>query len=527
MFISLIVAATIYKNKLAIGRNDKLLFRIKEDMKFFKEITTKIPTNSDPNVVNQKNIVLMGRKTYDSLHEENRPLKNRINIVLTRQKSLLESHPLPKYTDCPILDNDLYYTSFAKFNEFRRSMMESWNIFVIGGAEIYNYFLNKNNWQTSLQLQPAKIYLTIIKSDIIYDLNNEPNIFMDFPSNDFVLDEIGDVRNVTNITNSNNVEIRNLVYNSEFYQSYLKKTCVNSCAEKTYLDLMNRISKQGVDRQDRTNIGTLSEFGTQLKFDISNSIPLMTTKRVSFKIVMEELLWFCRGDTDASILNEKGVKIWNANTSREFLDKQGLSNYPEGVLGPGYGWQWRFFGAKYDHHLSNTSKLNKPMIQGGFDQLANVEHLLKTDPFSRRILISAWNPPDLSLAALPPCHILIQFYVEKIEDILHLSCLFYMRSNDLFLGFPINIASYSMLTYILAARCGMVPKDIIYTCGDTHVYKNHVVQVAEQVSRHPRVFPRIIIDPSVAKKEWNDIKFEDFELVGYFPQASIKAPMAV
>jgi thymidylate synthase len=251
----------------------------------------------------------------------------------------------------------------------------------------------------------------------------------------------------------------------------------------------------------------------------------MTLKQIPFRIILEELLWFCRGDTDAKILKNKGIHIWDGNTSREFLDGQGL-NYEEGVLGPGYGFQWRHQGSEYKEEYADTSKIDTSII-GGFDQLQYVENLLKTDPYSRRIVLSAWNPSDLHKTALVPCHILLQFYVQEINNEKYLSCQFYMRSNDVFLANVFNVVSYSILTYILALKCNMKPKEIIYTCGDSHIYKSHLEQVNLLLTRNPRPLPKLILSDSLKTKDWREMDVSDFELVGYYPHPTIKAEMAI
>jgi thymidylate synthase len=242
--------------------------------------------------------------------------------------------------------------------------------------------------------------------------------------------------------------------------------------------------------------------------------------------MVEELLWFCRGDTDAKILQKKGIKIWDGNTSREFLDNRGLYHYDEGILGAGYGWQIRFQGAKYSQNFADTSKCDTSLI-GGFDQLAYIENLLKTDPFSRRIMMCYWNPSDFDKTALLPCHYSIQFYVTEEKGERYLSSHFIMRSNDVFLGNPVNISSYSVLTYILALKCNMKPKELVYSCSDTHIYRNHITQVKEQLSRTCMPFPKLKLDDSIKNKDWPDITINDFELIGYFSHPSIKAPMAI
>merc|ERR1719361_2901407 len=233
--------------------------------------------------------------------------------------------------------------------------------------------------------------------------------------------------------------------------------------EYGYLTAIREIIEKGVSMEDRTGVGTLSTFGMQMRFDLRKTFPLLTTKRTFWRGVVEELLWFIKGDTNAKHLSEKGVKIWDGNSSREFLDGRGLGHREEGDLGPVYGFQWRHFGAEYgDMHADYTGK--------GVDQLANVIDLIKNNPNSRRIVMTAWNPKDQPLMALPPCHMFCQFYVANGE----LSCQMYQRSADMGLGVPFNIASYSLLTRMVAQVCGLKAGDFVHVIGDCHVYMNHV-----------------------------------------------------
>jgi len=243
-------------------------------------------------------------------------------------------------------------------------------------------------------------------------------------------------------------------------------------------------------------------------------------------MIIKELLWIMQGHTDAKVLQRQGVHIWDGNTSREFLDSRNLQHYPEGVLGAGYGWQLRHHGSKYNSDLADVSGINQ--LIGGFDQLTYVENLLKTDPFSRRIMFSYWNPSDFDKTALIPCHTQCQFYVTEERNQRYLSCMYGMRSNDVFLaGGSFNLVFYTVLTYILAKRHNMLPKEIIYTCGDCHIYSNHVHQVKEQLARDPRPFPKLKLDDSLVTKDWSDMSVDDFELIGYFPHPKISAPMAI
>ena len=242
----------------------------------------------------------------------------------------------------------------------------------------------------------------------------------------------------------------------------------------------------------------------------------MTTKRVFFRGVLEELLWFIQGSTNSKLLSEKNVKIWDDNGSREFLDSRGLTENEAGDLGPVYGFQWRHFGAEYGNCHQDYSGQ-------GVDQLQTVIDQIRRDPDSRRIIMSAWNPPDLPKMALPPCHVLSQFYVQDGE----LSCQLYQRSADMGLGVPFNIASYALLTCMLAEVCGLKPGDFVHTIGDAHVYKNHVDALKIQIAREPRPLPTLSIKRLGEIKEIDEFKFEDFELIGYKPHPSIKMKMAV
>ncbi|KFV70026.1 Thymidylate synthase, partial [Dryobates pubescens] len=260
--------------------------------------------------------------------------------------------------------------------------------------------------------------------------------------------------------------------------------------------------------------GTISVLGMQARYSLRDQFPLLTTKRVFWKGVLEELLWFIKGSTNAKELSAKGVKIWDANGSREFLDKQGFSTREEGDLGPVYGFQWRHFGAEYkDMHTDYSNQ--------GVDQLQKVIETIRTNPDDRRIIMCAWNPKDISLMALPPCHALCQFYVQSGE----LSCQLYQRSGDMGLGVPFNIASYSLLTYMIAHVTGLKPGEFIHTLGDAHIYLNHVEPLKLQLQREPRPFPKLRILQKV--EDISDFKAEDFQIEDYNPHPPIKMEMAV
>ena len=295
--------------------------------------------------------------------------------------------------------------------------------------------------------------------------------------------------------------------------------------ELGYLQLMRKILSEGIRKNNRTGIPTLSLVGESLKFDLQK-FPLLTTKTVPWKAVVKELVWFIRGETDAKILNAQGVKIWDANGSREFLDGRGL-NYPEGELGPVYGWQWRRFGAPHPATITNSKETTDSSDNEGtfgntgVDQLANAEHLIRTDPDSRRIFVSAWNPLDLHKMALPPCHISYQFIVNG--GALH--CVSQIRSSDVFLGLPFNISSYAFLTCAMAAIHNLKPGTLTINMGDVHIYENHIEQCKEQLSRdirEPPTLELINLPDSITK-----ITLENFNIVSYDPHPPIRAIMAV
>lgn len=509
MPISMCCCVVPYRNRLAIGRNNTLLVRLKDDLAFFKQITT---TNRCNVSKIKRNVVVMGRKTWFSISRERRPLRDRINIVLTNDPELLKVSPYKKKICRKLCNNvcqddryrDVYFMKWEQFLDFYKQT--SANVFVIGGESIYNLFLQ------SEYLKPDNVYLTEV-TDYKPEQNTEPDTFFE---------PLDQTYRLTSFTESN----YDTVYEVNYRILHYRRFPAFVSDENKYLHLARYLLNNGESRPDRTGVGTISSFGHHLDLDISQTVPLLTTKRIPWKSCIEELLWFLRGDTDATILQRRNVKIWDGNTSREFLDARGLQHYRPGILGPGYGWQMRFFGAKYSQAFADTSLVDTSKI-GGFDQLQYIIDTLQKDPFSRRILMCYWNPPDFEQTALVPCHFSCQFYVTERHGEKYLSCHFTMRSNDLFLGNPFNLFSYAVLTYIIAAKCNMKPDRLIYTGGDVHVYKNHVTQITEQLSRCPRSLPHLVLDKSIRNKPIYDITIQDFSLVGYFPYASIRAPMAI
>tara|TARA_B100000900_G_scaffold399639_1_gene402376 strand:+ start:6924 stop:8411 length:1488 start_codon:yes stop_codon:yes gene_type:complete len=483
-------------NQGVIGYNNDLLFNIPEDMKYFKNITTQ------EYIKGHKNIVIMGYNTWKSIPDKYKPLPNRINIIITKNH-----FSEMKFED----ENIKIFNDFNFCYKYLEQEENNGNLlgdkFIIGGAQLYN--LVHNNYLHMVN----KVYETVVNYNIIKSnqthytnlIVNDDNLYseIDFRINiynDFKLinKKYMDTDEVTVIYNNN--KLHGVSYN--IYQNirYLNNQ------EKQYLDLMKSILYKN-NIKDSRNSRVISQFGEKMVFDLREGFPLLTTKRTPFKTILRELLWFIRGSTSNKELNDKNVHIWDGNSSKEFLESRGL-DYEEGELGPVYGFQWRKFGADY---IDSNSK--------GVDQLQNVIDLIKNDPTSRRIILSAWNPVDLDKMALPPCHVMIQFSVDKE----FLDAQLYQRSGDMFLGVPFNIASYSILMHIIGSITGYTPRYFHHVLGDAHIYMNHIDAIGEQVHRIPNRFPEL----KLAKKivDINDINEEDFILENYNHYPTIKAEM--
>ena len=481
----IVVAYT--KNTQGIGYQGSIPWTLKRDLIHFKNVTSKKSLEHEDNE-NKQNAVIMGRVTYFSIPEKYRPLQNRLNVVVSTTM---------KQKDYPDI---IVFTSFEKATEFALTSDRVDKVFVIGGQKIYEEGI-RSSWCSSI----IATEITAFPETTVCD-----RFFPDFQFKRF------------NLTHSSNQIIeRSYAYN---YVTYTKEPPIRGVTpifpkaeyETCYLDLLKDIIENGQMREDRTGTGTISLFGRSTRFNIRSSFPLLTTKRIGWKSVFRELMWFLRGQTDAKILQRQNVHIWDGNTSREFLDQRGLTSLEEGDAGCLYGFQWRHFGAEYkDCHTDYTGQ--------GFDQIKYVIDKIKNDPYSRRIVLSAWNPQHMHKMALLPCHVLCQFYVdvEKRE----LSCSLLQRSLDCGLGAPFNIASYSMLTYMIAAMTDLKPGDFIHFIGDAHVYMNHLIPLAEQLKRTPKPFPKLNIKNVPENIE--DFQESDFELIDYDPFPSIKMDMAV
>ncbi len=279
---------------------------------------------------------------------------------------------------------------------------------------------------------------------------------------------------------------------------------------RQYLDLLQYILEHGGDKGDRTGTGTRSVFGHQMRFDLSKGFPLLTTKKVHFRSIVIELLWFLKGDTNVKYLQDNKVTIWDEWATAEQTARFGR---PAGELGPVYGHQWRNFGA--------TQNEDGSYQKNGVDQISWLINEIKTNPNSRRLIVSGWNPKEASQVALPPCHTLFQFFVQNGK----LSCQLYQRSADVFLGVPFNIASYALLTHMIAQVCDLQVGDFVWTGGDTHLYANHFDQARLQLGRDPLELCQLKLNPEV--KSIFDFKFEDIEIINYHSHPAIKAPVAV
>jgi thymidylate synthase len=487
---------------LRIGVDGKLPWHLPEDLARFRELTLH-------------QTVVMGSRTYYSLPDKVRPLPDRTNVVITRNPQA-HTEEVKRY-------DGKYRLVFITEDEAEGFLNRTKNYFVIGGRRVFSKFMHRSTraYVTHVHLRP----LTTDKKKKETRNENE--------------NEKRDESSVTYFPIESGFGERFKLVESACSQ--LKTTSSDECSvasyrfltyelnrlhysheEKTgYMSLMDTLlyNSESV-RPDRTGVGTLSTFGPHLRFDMSGSIvPLLTTKQMAWKTIVKELLWFLRGRPDVTALETDGVRVWSANSSRSFLDSRGLQRYREGDLGPMYPFVFRHYGALYEGcHADYSGK--------GVDQLERLVKGIRDDPYSRRHLMTAYDPVSVDACALPPCHgIAIQFYVHG--DKKGLSCHVYCRSSDAFLGLPFNIASYAVFLHIIAKRCDLAPRDLVMSLGDAHVYTSHVAQAKEQLARHPFPFPALRVADRVKDVSWENIDVADFELVGYLHHPSIRANMAV
>ncbi|KAL7531730.1 hypothetical protein ACHAXR_004202 [Thalassiosira sp. AJA248-18] len=547
--VAAIVAAAA--GSRGIGFQGNLPWRLPGDMKHFKQVTSTPPS---PGLTNA---VIMGRKTWESIPPKFRPLPGRINVILSRGGSAavagLPSSPRSvvgadgaNKNVSPVLVATSLDEAMTKIN----SRPDHGATFIIGGGEIYNSAMKeglvKRVLYTNVKGLPEDAKFDAFFPEmseegwdrVPYAADEENDNEKDNTAADdralkkakVAAEEHVDAKSGLQyefwdyVKRGQNVatekaEAATTMEGVEKEKETIPEGPEINPEEMQYLDICRDIIENGVKRGDRTGTGTMSKFGVQMRYSLrDDTLPLLTTKRTFWRGVAEELLWFVKGSTNANELAEKNIHIWDGNGSREFLDSRGLQHRGEGDLGPVYGFQWRHFGAEY-------KDMNTDYSGQGVDQLADCIEKIINNPEDRRIIMSAWNPKDLDAMALPPCHMFAQFYVDTEKN--EVSCQMYQRSADMGLGVPFNIASYALLTHMIAKVTGRKAGDFVHSIGDAHVYLNHVDALKEQLERKPRAFPKLKFKEG---KKYNDIdgfEFDDFEVVGYKPHKTIKMKMAV
>lgn len=443
--------------KWGISKNGKIPWNHKEDMKWLLKLT------KDKRCV-------CAKKTFDSIPSKG-DLYDRIQTVIT----LSELKDKDKTTSC--------YMNIIWEHDI-----------ILGGTSIYQYIA---------RFIPPK---DICVKFLFHQLDEDYECDNFFPFDEFSPKEwIISYNDPLNQIESDDIKCFEMISFDRLFKP--------TEGEFNYQNILNKILSEGIQVQSRNSM-VRKIFGEQIRFDLSKGFPLLTTKKVFFRGIVEELLWFLRGDTNSKILEAKKVNIWKGNSTREFLDSRGLHHYEEGDCGPIYGYQWRFWGKSYDSP------------DGGIDQIKDVIHQLKTNPMSRRIIISGWNVADLSKMALPPCHVMYQFFVSENK----LSCCMTQRSGDVFLGVPFNIASTALLTHFIAALTGFNVGEILINITDAHIYENHTEACLTQLTRSPRVLPFLKIPVEQMNSLghpicWSKLSANDIQLIGYHPSPPIKADM--
>nr|ABF66632.1 dihydrofolate reductase-thymidylate synthase [Plasmodium vivax] len=526
-------------------------------------------TSGGDNADKLQNVVVMGRSSWESIPKQYKPLPNRINVVLS--KTLTKEDVKEKVFIIDRIDDLLLLLKKLKY----------YKCFIIGGAQVYRECLSRNLikqiYFTRINgAYPCDVFFpefdeSQFRVTSVSEVYNSKGTTLDFlvyskvgggvdggASNGSTADSASENCNALNCNapkcsapncrspnggtaqqgewgkgpaacpwQKNNAEAGedDLVYfsfnnkvgekNPEHLQDFkiYNSLKIKQHPEYQYLGIIYDIIMNGNKQGDRTGVGVMSKCGYMMKFNLSEYFPLLTTKKLFLRGIIEELLWFIRGETNGNTLLNKNVRIWEANGTREFLDNRKLFHREVNDLGPIYGFQWRHFGAEYTNMHDNYE-------DKGVDQLKNVIHLIKNEPTSRRIILCAWNVKDLDQMALPPCHILCQFYVFDGK----LSCIMYQRSCDLGLGVPFNIASYSIFTHMIAQVCNLQPAQFIHILGNAHVYNNHVDSLKVQLNRIPYPFPTLKLNPEV--KNIEDFTISDFTIENYVHHDKITMEMA-
>jgi dihydrofolate reductase/thymidylate synthase len=491
-----------------IGYNNELLYDIKEDKQYFNYITK--------GCADKQNIVLMGRNTWDSIPTKHRPLKDRVNVVFSNANV----HHFTNSGEVTVVKNldDFIKHVAIKYNE----------IFIIGGALMYESCINHKD------INIQKIYITKVKCNSTEQIKldiTKIKIFPNIDLNEYYLSS--EYKIITNNYKSilyNNTKdslyctfkiyTKNINDTMITYNDLYKSFKYSNEDEYHYLKLMSNILNNGNIRKTRNAI-TKSLFGEQLSFNLKKNFPLLTTKKMFLRGIFEELSWFIKGHTNSKILENKKVNIWKGNTSQTFINKTNLP-YNEGDIGNMYGFQLRHSGEKYKD--CNTDYTGK-----GFDQIEYCLNLLKTDKYSRRIIMTTFIPHEAQFGVLYPCHgITIQFYVKEINEINYLTCHMYQRSADMFLGVPFNITSYSLFVYLICEILNnenyvFTPDRLIISFGDIHIYEEHFENAKNQIKRIPFNFPQLSLKNKKNKLE--NFIWEDLEVTNYNSYNSIKATM--
>ena len=483
--VNLIVALS--RKNYGIGVDNRIPWKLSEDMAYFKKTTI-----GDQN--KGKNIVLMGRKTWESIPAKFKPLKDRINVVLTSQ---------PQYRDNanPIVINNL-----EQFLEKPLDFVdETFNeIFVIGGETLYKRIIDEHIDLVN------KIYVTEIYKE--FECDTFAPHFHKLAGN---LIEYSNVSKF-NYCKESDTYFRFVEYTGKKFLTRLKWVNIE---EQNYLNTLWKLLHNGELRKNRTGIDTKSLFSCVGNYDLEDTFPALTTRRIFFRGIFEELMFYLSGKTDNQILVDKNVNIWTGNTTREFLDSRGLNHYKEGDMGETYGFNYRHFGAVYKGCDTNYTGQ-------GYDQVQNAINLIKNNPESRRIVISLWNPATLDNASLPPCMFQYQFYVNIQEK--KLNCLVNLRSSDYFLANNWNTCTAAIFVYLICNLEGidLTPGKLTVMSCDTHIYTNHEEQIKENLKRQCKPAPKLIVQCG-KKKDIMDFNFSDLKLIGYYPDPSIQASMAV
>lgn len=453
------VILAITKNK-GIGYKGKLPWKCTQELKLFKQKT-------------MNTTLVMGLNTAKSVPY----LENRKVIVLSKNKTLEEVQSRCK---TPI------HSVHRSLDDILQLKLLPSNVFVCGGKQIYEEVF------TTFKKYISKVYLSVMEHDYLCDT------FVDFDYHEWTIHHQQE---------------------HEGFNHYILHP--HQTDEKLYLKLLKNVMENGSVKCGR-NGETKSTFGNILRFDLRKGYPLITTKKMFFRGVVEELLFFIRGDTDSGLLEQKNVNIWKGNTSRIFLDSIGLNNRREGVLGPMYGYQWRYFNSPYNEKKTQPSIHNK-----GIDQLTNVINMIQHDPHSRRIMMTDYNPEQVTQGVLYPCHsIIIQFYVSSCEKYLDMFC--YNRSSDMFHGLPFNIASSSLLHILISKITNKIARQFTLTLGDSHIYKDHYDTVSEQLQRIPYSFPNIEINKDLQSvSDLEKLTYKDIKLIDYQSHSPLKVKMVV